>query len=266
MEGLPGLYTRDQCSPESKENPLYREGQRLLTNEVNAVARACYQAGATDITASDGHGARFRFGAPNWITGELDPLVRPATGLREFFEEEETDALLIIGQHAMAGTLNGFLDHTGISKKICRFMVNGIEHGEPGYAALYAGAFGVPLIYLSGDEAACAEARRMFCPIVTTPTKRGTGWATCELYPIEEVRAQMEIDVREALGNIGQARPYRLEEPLEVTIEYAWTELADRVASYPNVRRPHPRMASWRIASARDILKRPGPNWSPPDL
>src|ERR671933_536967 len=77
---------------------------------------------------------------------------------------------------------HGFLDHTQSPKLICRMTAGGVEIGETGQFALYCGAFGVPMGYLIGDEAACAEARELLPHCITTPTKRGTGWATCELY------------------------------------------------------------------------------------
>ena len=48
-----------------------------------------------------------------------------------------------IGQHAMAGTVRGFIDHTQCPKTLTRLMIGGVEHGEMSQWALYCGGFGV---------------------------------------------------------------------------------------------------------------------------
>ncbi|HNC23307.1 MAG TPA: M55 family metallopeptidase, partial [Opitutaceae bacterium] len=170
----------------------------------------------------------------------------------------------MVGQHAMAGTLGGFLDHTQCPKEICRYLINGAEHGEMSQCALHAGAFGVPLLHVSGDEALCAEARRLFPWTRTTATKRGTGWETCELYPTTEVRARIRRDVAEAVRHRGTAQAWVLPAPVEVTVEYAWSALADRLAAVPGVRRLHARTVAWTIPDGRWIYNWPDADWHPP--
>lgn len=176
---------------------------------------------------------------------------------------EEVDALAIIGQHAMAGTVDGFLDHTGSTKTVCRRTLNGEEFGELSEMAFYAGHYGVPLVYASGDEALCAEARRLFPLAGNTPTKRGTGWETCELYPVAEVRAAIRRDLGAALRRAGDIPPYRPAPPWEVGVEFAWSGLADAAAKVPGVSRPHARTLRWRIDDPRDIYTWPSTKWPP---
>lgn len=266
MEGLAGLSTRTQCVPEDPSDPGYLYGRRLLTDETNVAVAACFDAGATEVRVLDGHG--YHSGC-NLILDDLDPRARlcriePQQPMRIDGLDETVDGLMFIGQHAMAGTLNGFLDHTGSSKVLCRFLVNGVEHGEPGYMALYAGVYGIPVVYASGDEALCAEMARMFPHAQSTPTKKGTGWATCELYPLEEVRAAIRNEIGTALGKgIDKSKAYRLPGPLEITMEFAWSELADKLAPFPGVSRPHARSVAWKISSPLDIYARPCAQWHP---
>lgn len=71
--------------------------------------------------------------------------------------------------------------------------------------ALYAGGFGVPLVYVSGDEALCAEAARLFPNALSTPTKRETGWDTCEFYAPDTVRDHISWDFARALHRVDPA-------------------------------------------------------------
>ncbi len=265
MEGLAGVSDWEQCYAADDQAPAYLHGLAQLAADTNATVAGCLDAGATEVIVWDGHG---RNRQQAFTRVKLDPRaslrrIEPGQPLRFDGMDEKVAGILMVGQHAMAGTLNGFLDHTQCPKEICRFQINGDEHGEMSQCALFAGAFGVPLLHVSGDEALCAEARRLFPWVATTATKRGTGWATCELYPVEEVRARIRRDVAAAIAQPSKARPWRVPMPAEISVEYAWSELADRIAAVPGVRRPHARTVAWKIADPKFIYNWPSPDWHP---
>lgn len=265
MEGLAGVDHWDQCYAPDDASPAYGYGLTQLAADTNATIAGCFDAGATEVVVWDGHG-RNRQRAFTRVA--LDPRARFArinAGAPLHLEglDREVAGVFMVGQHAMAGTLHGFLDHTQCPKEICRYCIGGTEHGEMGQFALYAGAQGVPLLHVSGDEALCAEARRLFPWVATTPTKRGTGWATCELYPPAAVRTRIRSDVAAALRHRDRARPWQPSLPTAIEVEYAWTELADRFAAIPGVRRPHPRTVAWTLRDPRFIYNWPSPDWSP---
>ncbi len=266
MEGLAGVDNWEQCYAADDDAPEYLHGLAQLAADTNAAVAGCFDAGATEVVVWDGHG-RNRQSAFTRVA--LDPratLRRLVVGAPLVLEglDAGTAGVLMVGQHAMAGTLHGFLDHTQCPKEICRYLINGVEHGEMSQFALHAGAFGVPLLHVSGDEALCAEARRLFPWVAATATKRGTGWATCELYPTDAVRAAIRRDVAAAIRGRATARPWTLPMPAEVTVEYAWSEFADRLAAVPGVRRPHARTVAWKIPDPRYIYNWPGAAWQPP--
>ncbi len=265
MEGLAGVDSWDQCYHPDDDAPEYLYGREQLTQEANAAIAGCFDAGATQVRILDGHGRNRNKG---FLREQLDSRaeivwVGQRNPLRWEKLNEEVSAVAMIGQHAMAGTLNGFLDHTQSPKEICRYRINGEEYGEMGQFALYVGGYGIPLVYVSGDEALCEEARRQFPHVVSTPTKRGTGWATCELYPTQEVRANIRKDIAHSLTTIDKSHVWRLETPIEVSIEWAWSERADRLAHISNVQRPHARTTTWNIGDPRDIYQYPSADWIP---
>lgn len=254
----------EQCQ-DPDDSPKYQHGRAQLTGDANAAIAGCFDAGATEVRIIDGHGRNQNHG---FIEEQLDPRARRvwlasvdptrAEGL-----DESVDAVAVIGQHAMAGTLNAFLDHTQMPKTICRYLINGQEQGELSQVALYAGHYGVPLVYASGEEALCAEARRLFPHVVTTPTKKGTGWDTCELYPPEKVRANIRRDIAQAVRQADRSKAWRPAPPIEITIEWAWSGMADQFARVAGVERLNARTIRWRIGDARDIYSWPGPTWQP---
>lgn len=265
MEGLAGVSSWEQCYATDDDDPRYLEGLNQLAADTNATIAGCFDAGVTQVVVWDGHG---RNRQKAFTRVPLDP--RASLGrLEHGFPiqlgglDETVSGVMMVGQHAMAGTLHGFLDHTQVPKEICRFRINGDEHGEMSQFALYAGASGVPLLHVSGDEALCAEARRLFPWVASTATKRGTGWDTCELYPVTDVRARIRSDVAAAIANRAQARPWQLPMPAEVSVEYAWSGLADAVAAIPGVRRLQARTVAWTITDPRFIYNWPSADWHP---
>jgi D-amino peptidase len=264
MEGLAGIDHWDQCYHPDDAAPEYLYGREQLTAEANAAIAGCFDAGATQVRILDGHGRNGNRG----FTDTLDPRaqrvwVASRNPLRWEGLDETVHAVAMIGQHAMAGTVNGFLDHTQAPKERCRQTINGKEAGEMSQLALYAGGFGVPLAYVSGDEALCAEAARLFPQALSTPTKRGTGWDTCELYAPDTVRSHIRRDIARALQTVDPATAWRLPPPLVVSIEFAWSGLADRIAALAGVSRPHARTVSWTIRDQRDIYEVPHSGWNP---
>ncbi len=266
MEGLSGVDHWDQCYHPDDDDQGYRHGLKQLAADVNAAILGCVKAGASEVRVIDGHGRNRQKGLSpeDLLSPATMCFIEPASPLRLPEFGPEVGAVLLIGQHSMAGTLNGFLDHTQDPKTICRFMLNGQEHGELSQAALYAGYYGVPVVYASGDEALCEEAQNYFPWMTTTATKRGTGWSTCDLYPAGEVRDSISRDVAKALGKATLCPAWTLPLPVSVEIEWAWSGCADELAAIPHVERVHARIVKWQIKDPRDIYAVPSKSWTPP--
>ncbi len=265
MEGLSGIDSWDQCYHPDDNAPEYLYGREQLTAEVNAAVAGCFDTGATEVRVIDGHGRNRNRG---FIQEKLDPRVKQVwfssfNPVRLEGLDESVHAVAMLGQHAMAGTLHAFIDHTQVPKEICRFRINGEEHGEMSQFALYAGAYGIPLVYVSGDEALCEEARRLFPHVRCTPTKRGTGWATCELYPPDAVRERIRHDIAEAIRHADRTTAWRVPVPIEVSVEWAYSGLADERAQFASVQRVDARTVAWKIYDPRDIYMFPSESWQP---
>ncbi|MCC7191162.1 MAG: M55 family metallopeptidase [Phycisphaeraceae bacterium] len=265
MEGVAGIDHWDQCYDPDDNSPKYRYGREQLTLDLNATVAGAFDGGATEVRVLDGHGRNNNKGfIPElvdqrirkcWIDSR-DPLRWEGIG-------PEVNAVAVIGQHAMAGTINGFLDHTQRARVITRLLINGQEHGELSQCAAYFGHYGTPLVFTSGDEALCEETRRLFPWARTAATKQGTGWATCELFPLGEVRANIRREMAAALRELPKMKPWKLSLPIDVGIEFNCSELCDQIAKVPGVRRPTGRLVQWRIGDARDIYSIPHTGWLP---
>ncbi len=227
LEGASGLFQPSQTMPD--EGADYEYGKRCLTRDVNNVAAAAFDHGATEIVVCDGHGP----GGLNW--DQVDPRValERCCGPREhvFLSLDDSfDCAFVIGQHAMAGTQHAFLEHTQSSREYFELKINGDPHGEMSQFAACAGHFGLPLALLTGDRAACAEANRLFPSAVTAEVKYAHQRVRCACYPAARVEQLLREKTAEAMDafRAGKMQPWILEKPIRMELTFQRVESADQ--------------------------------------
>jgi len=224
MEGIAGIALREQIF---RGEPFYQEARQLLTDEVNVVVEALAQAGATEIVVKDAHATGFNFlydrlhPAATYAMGPL-PIPNRFAGLDASF-----DGALLLGYHAMAGTEGAILDHTYSTADIYGLTLNGSPIGEIGIDALLFGLHGVPVVFVSGDDKTCAEAKRQLGDVFTYETKRAAGRHSGVLKAPKLVYAEIGEAVQEAVRGRKACSPYRLDGPYEMKIEYTSARLAE---------------------------------------
>jgi len=217
MEGVDGIFDSDlQCLP--YKSPRWEESHRLLTEEVNAAVDGLLAGGATDVVVWDGHDssqslsvldihpkARLLTGEPISPTLELDPSY---------------SAVVFIGQHAMAGAVNGILSHSYSSLGVQNMWVNGKPTGEIGARVMLAGTFGIPVIMLSGDTAACRELHDLVpeaeCAEVKSGVSRTAGYMLAHPAACALIRAKAQ----RAMERRAEVKPYKISGPVEVKVEF----------------------------------------------
>lgn len=202
LEGAAGVSSWSQTREPANVNKLL--AMDLLTGEVNAAVTAILSVlPQAEVHVLDGHGSL------GINANQLHPraklflgcLPNPLAGLDSSYR-----ALLFVGQHAMAGTPNAPLCHTFSSREVASYRLNGEEIGEFGCHTLLAASVGVPVIFLSGDDKAVAEAQAFLPGIETVTTKTGGGveWAL-HMSPAES-RSRIQRGVRAAVKNMQRAK------------------------------------------------------------
>ena len=89
--------------------------------------------------------------------------------------DKGVDGVLFIGYHARNGSQDAILDHTWSSRIVSNVWLNDTLTGEYGLNAAVAGHFGVPVIMVSGDQTACAQATELLGNMETAVVKQATG-------------------------------------------------------------------------------------------
>jgi D-amino peptidase len=217
MEGVDGIFSSEQqCIP--YKSPRWEESHKLLTGEANAAVDGLFDGGATEVVVWDGHDSSQSLSAL-----DINPKARLLTGepVSPTLELDSSYAAVIfIGQHAMAGAEKAVLSHSYSSEGIQNIWVNGKLVGEIGGRVMLAGAFGIPVIMLSGDTAACKELHELVpkaeCAEVKTGVSRTAGYTLSHPAACALIRAKTQ----RAMERLGEFRPYKLEGPVEVKVEF----------------------------------------------
>lgn len=232
LEGISGI---DCIEMMARDHERHQEARVNLMGDLNAAIDGAFAGGAEQVTVLDSHG-----GGGSFILELLDPRAENDTkpnGKWWGLLDETYHGTFFIGAHAMAGTMNGFLDHTQSSLSWYNYSVNGRKMGELAQWAMVAGHFGVPMLMVSGDERACVEAHEFFRPIETAMVKRGIGRNQAELVDLAEARRRIREAARRAIALIGQAKPWQPSKPLEILLEYTRSDYADEAAGREGVER-----------------------------
>jgi D-amino peptidase len=129
--------------------------------------------------------------------------------------------MVLVGYHAMMGTPDGVLNHTQSSVTENRYWYNGVESGEIAQLAIIAGYYGIPLVMVTGDDAACREARKFLGDkIVTVSVKKGLSREAAVLYPFRETRKALYEGAKRVIRIIPSIKPYKIDTPINVRVQY----------------------------------------------
>lgn len=229
MEGVACIENWEQVNGGA---PLYEEGRVLFTEEMNAAVRGAKRAGATEIIGIDCHGAGGGWSFRSLMPERLDENAEWVRGhpWARYIEPLQTgiDAVLFVGAHARAGTLNGVLSHTVSSEAWYNASINGSLVGESGILAAVCGVWDVPAVFVAGDTATCEEVTDLLGPkVVTAPVKVGLSrFSARSLSPAASCRL-IEERVHLALTRRDWPHPYRVSPPVEFRVELATVDRAN---------------------------------------
>ena len=135
------------------------------------------------------------------------------------------DGVIFIGYHAMAGTENGFLAHTG-SGSVKGLWINGTEVGEGGLNLFFAGAIDVPVILASGDKAFSEEIKKLISTR-TVITKEAIGASAARLKHPDMVKQDLREQTTAAIKDIKNAKIFAVKDPVEFKMKVDSPTLAD---------------------------------------
>jgi D-amino peptidase len=232
MEGVTGLVAAHDVQPEGQD---YEHGRVMMTEDVNAAVRGALAAGATRVLVNDAHSSM-----RNLLADQVHPeaeLVRGRPKRMGMLEglDGGFDAVLCIGYHSRAGAL-GVLSHSFMGHEIEDMWLDEKPMGEIGFAHATAAALGVPVVMLSGDDAACDEVTAWDADVVTAPVKYASDRFAARLRPVSEALKAIEEAAAEGVRR-AEARGSLLaaEAPAALAVRWQSATVASHLEGIPGV-------------------------------
>jgi D-amino peptidase len=217
MEGLTGVVTNEQLGAAGFEYAAFRE---LMTAEANAAIAAAREAGATEFVVADSHGSM-----QNLLIDKLPADVQVVRGAPRPLGmmhgiDESFDGVVFIGYHASTTNPEGVRAHTFSSATLADVKLNGVSVTEGSWNAALAGQFGVPVLAISGDEAAVSEVKRAIGDVEGAVVKWPIGFHAARTLTPEAGRAVIKAAVARGMARRATLKPYRITSPITVEIRF----------------------------------------------
>lgn len=217
MEGVVGVVTGDQLGPSGFEYGRFRE---FMTREVLSAIDAARAAGATEILVSDSHG--------NGENLLIEMLPADVTVVRSWPRplmmmqgiDESFDAAVFLGYHASTANPAGVRAHTISSGRLADVRLNGRSVPEAGINAAIAGHFGVPVIMISGDDAAVAEAQALIGDIEGAVVKWNYSFHSARTLTPDAAYALIGETVARAIERLDEFEPFVVSTPVTLDVQF----------------------------------------------
>jgi D-amino peptidase len=217
MEGVAGVVTGDQLGTTGFE---YERFRGFMTAEVLAAIQGARDAGATTIVVSDSHG-----NGENILIERLpDDVTLVRSWPRPLMMMEGIDstfaAAVFIGYHASTTSLTGVRAHTMSSASLTSVALNGVLMPEAGVNAAIAGRFGVPVVAISGDDAAVSEAQKLLGNIEGAVVKRAISFHAAAAMTPQAAQALIREKVKAGVARRASLRPYVVTPPIRLDVSF----------------------------------------------
>lgn len=217
MEGVAGAVSGDQLGPTGFEYQRFRE---FMTQEVNAAIETAFAAGATEITVSDSHG-----NAQNLLIEKLPKNVfvvrgfpRPLMMMQGI--DETFDGAIFLGYHSSTTNPGGVRAHTFSSARLTDLRLNNVSMSEGSFNAAIAGHFNVPVIMVSGDDAAVKELGAVIGDVEGAVVKWNYGFHSAKMMTPDAAQALIREKVKTAIGRIKDFKPYKPKTPVQLDVRF----------------------------------------------
>ena len=237
IEGCTGLVSFSQCGAPDSMHYDYPFARRMMTHDVNAAVKGAKAAGATTVVVKDGHAY-----CKNLLIDELESGVELISGIGGGKDgmvngiDGSFDAAMLVGYHAMAGTTGGIMEHA-LAGGLHRFWINGALAGEIAASAAVAGAYGVPLVMVSSDDAGVLEARELLTGVASFATKSGHHKYMGKLLHPEVTGPGIFEAAKDGCARRKEIAAYVPKTPVNMKIEFHKVEEADMAATLEGINR-----------------------------
>ncbi|MEO6701520.1 MAG: M55 family metallopeptidase [Jatrophihabitantaceae bacterium] len=249
MEGVTGVTFPDDVEPGS---PRWSYHRRLFTGDVNAAVRGLFDAGASEVLVNEAHADK-----RNLLLHEIDDRARVLIGTHKPWSMMEGidrgyQAVAFIGYHAGAGE-QGVLSHTYLPNTITGVWLNGTPCSEGYMNAALAYEFGVPVVLVTGDDLAIADAQRYAPRARLVAVKECVDRYTAICLPPARTAALIEAAAAAALDPLPAVTP--LPGPYRYEVEFDATHPVAMTTAIPDVHQTGPRRVAFELPTMQLAIR-----------
>jgi len=234
MEGVAGVVTGEQLGPTGFEYQRFRE---FMTQEVAAACEGAFAAGATEIVIADAHG-----NGQNLLIEKLPQQVtvvrawpRPLMMMQGL--DETFAGAIFLGYHTGTTNTAGVRAHTISSARLTDIQLNGRSVPEAGVNAAIAGHFGVPVIMVSGDDAAVRETTALLGDVEGAVVKWAYGFHSARTLTPAVAQELIRTKAARAVARLRDFKPHKVETPVRLDIRFKNYRPAEVLSYLPIVER-----------------------------
>lgn len=204
------------------DSPDYPFACKQGTKEACAAIDALFNSGADEVYIWDAHGT-----GKNLDYYQMDQRVKIMMGagsrLRFPGMDETFSGVLYIGYHAYDAP-HATLCHAYSSSTFTSMKINGKQVGELQIDAAIAGKYGVPALFVSGDDVCIAQAKESVPDAVFVETKKALAWNSCISKHPQQVCDEIYEGVKKAASRKGTV--YTVPSPFTFEVSYKRIEYA----------------------------------------
>ncbi len=251
MEGVTGVTAPEDVHPGTAAWERFR---RLFVRDVNAAIAGACDGAAAEVLVTEGHN-KMR----NLLIEELDERAQLIVGNHKTYVMMEgidrgIDLVFLVGYHAPAGEV-GVLSHTFLGKGLLDLTLNDETCSEGRMNAMLAGAYGVGVGLLTGDQAACADAAQFIPGVRTVAVKEQIDRYAAICLPPARTEAAIREAAAAACQDAAAHRPLVADPPYRWSASFANPSSAGRAALIPGVERVEGKTVVWSSDDYATSLK-----------
>ena len=249
IEGVTGVTHWDETE---LSNGVYAAAAKQMTREALAACEGAIEAGADEIVIKDGHDSARNLDIT--VFPDCVKVIRGWTNTPESMMagiDETFDAAMMIGYHSEAGSGRNPLSHT-MNCGNNYVKINGRRSAEFDMNTYVAAYYGVPVVFVSGDEGLCEHAKELVPAIETVGVKNGVGSATFNLAP-QKACSLIKEGAKAGLSRISECK---LESPESFEMEINFKECVNalRGSYYPGAEQIDERTVRFVVKDIQEMM------------
>ncbi|MFC4561606.1 M55 family metallopeptidase [Nocardiopsis mangrovi] len=231
MEGATGVTWPADVEPGTEQ---WQRCRSMFTSDVNGAIEGFFAGGAGEVMVNEAH-ATMR----NLLLEHLDDRAVMLTGrhkdlsMVEGVQSGDVDAIAFVGYHCGAGD-EGVLAHTYLPNSITGVWLNGEPASEGRLNSFVVAEYGVPVVLVTGDDRACADAAAYAPDARTVAVKDYVSRYAAVCRTPARTRADIAAAAQASMALAGRTEPVR-HGPLTVEVEVDAAHLAGAAATAPGV-------------------------------